>query len=205
MLIKKNGELTKRLRRSYETRRKLSLIFDRSRTRSNSVKCVFVRLLTKEAKDQCARHSSTLRGAEVIFTVSFLPLHRVPFLLCTGSCGAIVTLSSLSNQRSPLGNRQSDQPKPLQSTEPDHKYLARDRSFDYQSCIYSNGPNPSRTLLQDCHVATVRSSPIAHIFADHTRPFVHSLKRSHAFTKQFRKWIKKLLKSKNTDILKCHM
>lgn len=108
--------------------------------------------------DRTARHSSALRGAEVIFTVSFLPVYRVPFLLRTGSCRAIVTLSSLPHQRSPLGNRQSDQPEPLQSTDPDHKYLARDRFFDYQSCIYSNVPNPSRTLLQDCHVVIIRKT-----------------------------------------------
>jgi len=50
------------------------------------------------------RHSSTLRGAEVISAVSFLcrPPRRAPFLPRIGSCRrAIVTLSSLPHQRYP--------------------------------------------------------------------------------------------------------
>lgn len=102
-----------------------------------------------------ARRSSALRGAEVILTVSFLPhTPACPFSLTCPylPCNRDPLLLAPPTRQLPLSNRQSDQPEPLQSTDPDHKYLARDRSFDYQSCIYSNGPNPSRTLLQDCHV-----------------------------------------------------
>lgn len=107
-----------------------------------------------------AECSSALRGAEVIPPPPQPPPSCHPVLPCLSRLHlAPQTSNEYHPPPPPHGNRRSDEQEPLEFAEPEPTSvsLKRPLSFDAnrcQSCVYSDGPNPSSTLLRGCEACT---------------------------------------------------
>lgn len=88
-----------------------------------------------------------------------LPRRAIQFYLASRASTSPRKRATSTTLPPPHGNRRSDEPEPLEFAEPEPTSvsLKRPLSFDAnrcQSCVYSDGPNPSSTLLRGCEACT---------------------------------------------------